>query len=150
MSYDFSLLTHIQLKKKIKTPRALVQLEGMHFSEAGEKILNSLSSLLPSPPIQLGYCCDYRGNLRNVSHHATWQGHRLGVGSEVSGYYLISSRFGLIKISHPLMHGTQNNPNHLHHNWFLTINQTASLKSSGSWGFAAGIKSLLTVWQAWP
>ena len=55
MSSDFSLLTHIQLKKKkIKTPRALAQLEGMYFSEAGEKILNSLSSLLPSPPIQLG------------------------------------------------------------------------------------------------
>jgi len=54
MSSDFSLLIHIQLKKKIKTPRALAQLEGMYFSEAGEKVLNSLSSLLPSPPIQLG------------------------------------------------------------------------------------------------
>lgn len=49
MSSDFSLLIHIQLKKKIKTPRALAQLEGMYFSEAGEKVLNSLSSLLPSP-----------------------------------------------------------------------------------------------------
>lgn len=54
MSSDFSLLIHIQLKKKIKTPRALAQLEGMYFSEAAEKVLNSLSSLLPSPPIQLG------------------------------------------------------------------------------------------------
>lgn len=79
MSFDFSLLTHIQLKKKkIKTPRALAQLEGMHFSEAGGKILNSLSSLLPSPPIQLGYCCEFRGNLGNVSHHETRQGHRVG------------------------------------------------------------------------
>ena len=54
MSSDFSLLIHIQLKKKIKTTRALAQLEGMYFSEAAEKVLNSLSSLLPSPPIQLG------------------------------------------------------------------------------------------------
>lgn len=78
MSSDFSLLTHIQFKKKIKTPRALAQLKGMYFSETGEKILNSLSSLLPSPPIQLGYYCEFRGNLGNVSHHVTQQGHIVG------------------------------------------------------------------------
>lgn len=150
MSYDFSLLTHIQLKKKKSRHQG-------HWcsSRACTSLKQEKRSSIAFPPC---FSTNSTGLLLWLQRKSEKcespcdlaRPQSLGVGSEVSGYCLISSRFGLIKISHPLMHGTQNNPNHLHHSWFLTINQTASLKSSGSWGFAAGIKSLLTVWQAWP
>lgn len=54
MSSDFSLLIHIQLKKKSRHQGHWRSSRAMYFSEAAEKVLNSLSSLLPSPPIQLG------------------------------------------------------------------------------------------------
>lgn len=151
MSFDFSLLTHIQLKKKKRHQGH------WRSSRACTSLKQEERSSIAFPPCFLLPQFNWATAVNSEEIWEMWVTTRpgrateLGVGSEVSGCCLISSRFGLIKISHPLIYGTQYSPNHLHHSLFLTINQTASLKSSGSWGFAAGIKSLLlTTWQAWP
>lgn len=81
-------------KKPLSDTKGAGTALGHIFLLRRRKIFNSLSSLTPSSPNSGGLLFEFRGNLGNVSHHVTPQGHILGGGHELRGYCLMSRRFG--------------------------------------------------------